>query len=372
MEPTNEPTWLDTDLGGEQGLPIETLPVTDALFQIDNLGYGFSLPTVDNVYSEPVQFPNLQCFGINGAPRTKSRVSLACIPCRSRHTRCDAIMPTCSQCRASNKSCTYTQSRRGRVKLARVARREPSSKDDESSTIGVPRGINNRSSSSNDDVSSASITDNGRSEEHSPIGLPNTPAGSASRELDSPKFLDIYYTSFHHSHPIVLPQKFFTRRLQTNRQSLLQLLPVMEFIGSLYEPKACKEELRIQVESLLQSEDLPETGFTVQALQLYAVAIHSCDEFEHARAILDRAIQIAVQINMRSSSFATENGEGDSVLEESWRRTWWELFAIDGSFAAIRHCSAFSMNEILSDVHLPCEEADYQSGVSNIVEYAVR
>jgi hypothetical protein len=220
-------------------------------------------------------------------------------------------------------------------------------------------------------MSSASFTDNGPSEEHSPIGPPNTSAGSASRELDSPKLLDIYYSSFHHSHPIVLPREFFNQRLQTNKQSLLQLIPVMEFIGSLYEPKAPKEDLRIQVESLLQSDDLPETGFTVQALQLYAVAIHSCDEFEHARAILDRAIQIAVQINMRSSSFAAEYGEGNPVLEESWRRTWWELFVIDGSFAAIRHCSAFSMNEILSDVHLPCEEAEYESGVRNIISYLV-
>ena len=141
----------------------------------------------------------------------------------------------------------------------------------------------------------------------------------------------------------------------------------MEFIGSMFASKGLKEELRLRVENMLQSDGLPETGFTVQALQLYAIAIHSSDEFEHARAILDRAIQIAVQINMRSSSFAAVNGEGSAVLEESWRRTWWELYLIDGSFAAIRHCSAFSMNEILSDVDLPCEEAEYQSGVSNIV-----
>lgn len=360
MESLNETAWFTAE---GQSQPASTFPSNEALFQIDPLGYDFSLPDLDNhldLYAQPVQFPNLQCFGINGSPRTKSRVSLACIPCRSRHTRCDAIMPTCSQCRTSSRSCSYAQSRRGRVKLVRAERHQQTSKD------------GGQSSSANDDISSTSITESGGSQDQSPVGPSNTSGGQATAtgaisETESADLLDLYYSSFHDSHPIVLPRKFLNQRLEINRQSLLQLILVMEFIGSMFASKGLKEELRLRVENMLQSDGLPETGFTVQALQLYAIAIHSSDEFEHARAILDRAIQIAVQINMRSSSFAAVNGEGSAVLEESWRRTWWELYLIDGSFAAIRHCSAFSMNEILSDVDLPCEEAEYQSGVSNIV-----
>ena len=357
MESLNDTAWFDA---GERSQPAGTFPTDEALFQIDPLGYDFSLPNLDghlDLYAQPAQFPNLQCFGINGSPRTKSRVSLACIPCRSRHTRCDAIMPICSQCRATSKSCSYAQSRRGRVKLARVERRQQPSKD------------GGQSSSGNDNLSSTSITESGHSQDHSPIGTSNTSTGQAAATgeisvTESADLLDFYYSSFHDSHPIVLPRKFLNQRLEINRQSLLQLLPVMEFIGSLFAPKAPKKELRLRAENMLQSDDLRENGFTVQALQLYAIAVHSYDEFEHARAILDRAIQIAVQINMRSSSFAAENGEGSAALEESWRRTWWELYITDGSFAAIRHCSTFAMNEILSDVDLPCEEAEYQSGVS--------
>jgi hypothetical protein len=373
MEPSNETAWFQA---GEQNQLAGIVPSNEALLQMDTLGYDFSFSGLDNnlaLYAQPGQFPNLQCFGVDGSARTKSRVSLACIPCRSRHTRCDAIMPICSQCRASSRSCSYTQSRRGRVKLARIERRQQPSSNGESSEMGQLQGVNSaHSSSTGGDISSSSITDSGQSQGQSPVQPPDvstslvTPTGSVSAS-DSSKLLDLYYASFHESHPIILPFKFFHQRLETNRQSLLQLLPVMEFIGSLFEPKVSKEELRLRVENMLQSDDLPETGFTVQALQLYAIAIHSCDEFEHARAILDRAIQIAVQINMQSSSFATENGEGNPVLEESWRRTWWLLYVVDGSFAAIRHCSAFSMNEILSDVYLPCEEAEYQSGVSKVV-----
>ncbi|KIN00207.1 hypothetical protein OIDMADRAFT_164438 [Oidiodendron maius Zn] len=298
MEPLNETAWFQSD---DQTQPTDSASANNVLFQMDALGYDFSFPNLDSscdLYPQPAPFPNLQCFGVNGSARTKSRVSLACIPCRNRHTRCDAITPICSQC------C------------------------------------------------------------------------SVSDQEDSTNLLDLYYASFHDSHPIILPRKFFEQRLQTNRHSLVQLLLVMEFIGSLFASKASKEDSRLQVENMLQSDDLPESGFTVQALQLYAIAIHSCDEFEHARAILDRAIQMAVQIGMRSSSFAIVNGEGSAVLEESWRRTWWMLFIVDGSFAAIRHCSAFSMNEILSDVHLPCEEAEYQSGIipqpRTLEEYSAR
>lgn len=373
MEFLNETAWFQT---GEQNQPPGATPDQSALFQMDTLGYDFSFPDMDNnpiLYSQPAPFPNLECFGLNGAARTKSRVSLACIPCRSRHTRCDAAMPICSQCRTNTRSCSYTQSRRGRVKLARVERRQQTQKDGESSETGQLQGLNSLLSSSSGDASSASTTDSSRSQGQSPISASNiprsqvTPTGSVSETSDSAKLLDLYYASFHDAHPIVLPRKFLEQRLQTNSQSLQLLISVMEFIGSLFAPKSAKEELRIRVENMIQFDSVPETGFTVQALQLYAIAIHSCDEFEHARTILDRAIQIAVQINMQSSSFAAANGEGCAVLEESWRRTWWQLFVADGSFAAIRHCSAFSMNEILTDVHLPCEEAEYQSGVSDMV-----
>src|SRR2546421_10828823 len=46
--------------------------------------------------------------------RVGSRVTLACIPCRTRHLRCDAAPPICSRCRLENKPCSYAKSRRGR------------------------------------------------------------------------------------------------------------------------------------------------------------------------------------------------------------------------------------------------------------------
>lgn len=40
-------------------------------------------------------------------------VSSACVPCRSRHLKCDGLAPTCSRCQTTDTNCYYIQSRRG-------------------------------------------------------------------------------------------------------------------------------------------------------------------------------------------------------------------------------------------------------------------
>jgi hypothetical protein len=43
---------------------------------------------------------------------TRASVAVACVPCRSRHLKCDGGV-RCSRCRADNVDCTYIKSRRG-------------------------------------------------------------------------------------------------------------------------------------------------------------------------------------------------------------------------------------------------------------------
>ncbi|KAH8432670.1 Zn(II)2Cys6 transcription factor domain-containing protein [Aspergillus melleus] len=45
------------------------------------------------------------------SPRQPS--SLACLPCRRRHLKCDSIMPVCGRCQTSDLECRYVRSRRG-------------------------------------------------------------------------------------------------------------------------------------------------------------------------------------------------------------------------------------------------------------------
>ncbi|KAE9369786.1 hypothetical protein N431DRAFT_485621 [Stipitochalara longipes BDJ] len=46
------------------------------------------------------------------------RASLACMPCRDRHRKCDARRPICSQCQVDDADCFYKKSRRGRFDQA--------------------------------------------------------------------------------------------------------------------------------------------------------------------------------------------------------------------------------------------------------------
>ena len=49
--------------------------------------------------------------GQNGA-QARTSVAVACVPCRSRHLKCDGGV-RCSRCRADGVDCTYIKSRRG-------------------------------------------------------------------------------------------------------------------------------------------------------------------------------------------------------------------------------------------------------------------
>jgi hypothetical protein len=46
------------------------------------------------------------------ANQARASVAVACVPCRSRHLKCDGGV-RCSRCRTDNVDCTYIKSRRG-------------------------------------------------------------------------------------------------------------------------------------------------------------------------------------------------------------------------------------------------------------------
>jgi hypothetical protein len=105
-------------------------------------------------------------------------------------------------------------------------------------------------------------------------------------------------------------------------------------------------------------------GFLVQALMILIVALDGNCRQDQARELLGRAEQLALEIHLNTRGFATTYGRGLPVLEESWRRTWWDLFIIDGMIAGVHQVTNFYLYDIPTDVALPCEELQYRSGVS--------
>ena len=171
-----------------------------------------------------------------------------------------------------------------------------------------------------------------------------------------------YYAFYHSAHPFLLPRDRLQRLLRERKLPHLEL--AIQFIASCFNPRAPTAWFQEAADRLLVQSDPPKTGFTVQALLLFALASHANSNPEGGLRIMATAINMALELGMNRRDFAINNGEGDVVLEESWRRTWWELFVVDGMFAAVTQKTNFWLNSIHSDVPLPCEEVEYQSGVS--------
>lgn len=106
------------------------------------------------------------------------------------------------------------------------------------------------------------------------------------------------------------------------------------------------------------------TGFDVQAVLLFSIAIYWGNEPEKSMTLLDRAIAMALQLGMPSKEFACSNGDNDPLLEECWRRTWWQIYMTDAHIAGSTSTYPFRTSGMEMTVDLPCDEDAYESGVS--------
>jgi hypothetical protein len=135
----------------------------------------------------------------------------------------------------------------------------------------------------------------------------------------------------------------------------------MRYIGSHYYPDArFKEEFQPAAYTVL-SDSTPRDGFKVQGLLLLAILEHAHGQEENAQLNMRVAIDLALELGMNRSSFACVSSKGSSVLAESWRRTFWELYVVEGLLAAMRDQTSFHLFSQKTDVRLPCVEELYNS-----------
>lgn len=322
------------------------------------------------------------------------RVILACIPCRERHVRCSAEQPQCRRCIADGKSCRYAKSRRGGLDRAALeARRRRLEADSAKEAITSTSSPSIAGSDQSRDGVTAAAHRQDRSEEPDWLRMfletpssqhpqsednYNTISGMSADDslgsvcqaerITSSVFpdanLDSYYLHFHKFHPCVVPKPALQRLVKD--PGLLEksypLISVMKYIGSLFH---CRSRSK---GSILSQPVIPKSTttspFMVQCHLLYSVALYWSDEKPRAYEQLNAAINMAVELGMHHGSFATKNGAGDAVLEESFRRTWWQLLSVEASTVATDRSFSFRVCEIETTVDLPCEEDEYESEVS--------
>lgn len=335
---------------------------------------GQAAATMPPVTLSPPKAPNRE-----EPDRVVHRVSLACLPCRSRHMKCSAEKPICSRCVADSLECTYARSRRGHRRAKRQGQASP--QDQRHNHAQVLHQLATQTPPAHSPTSSASgagtTRDSGPGSNSTTLTIPNSLQsenipGSGSIDED---LIGLYYTYFHAAHPCVLPRWALFQHYSTNPEAFAPILLVMQYIGSLFDPAVDSAPFKLLATDFLPP-GLAYTGnrFTphqVQAVLLFSIALYWSDEIERGVQALDAGIKAALGMRMHLVPFATEHGRGDPVLEESWRRTWWQLYVTDAHIAGSTHTFPTRISNIEVNAALPCEEECYESGVySNILSFS--
>lgn len=175
------------------------------------------------------------------------------------------------------------------------------------------------------------------------------------------KCFEAFYHYFFPSHPFVLPKANIVQYFRT--RSLHHLEAAIQFVGSHYIADAPTQQYATVIDNLLSDVNVVQDAFLVQSMLLVAIALDGDHQREMTIELLTRAHSLALKLGLNDAAFAVTYGESSSILEESWRRTWWEIYVIDGMVAGVHQKSSFRSYGMGQDVGLPCGELEYLSGV---------
>ncbi|GAP91257.1 hypothetical protein SAMD00023353_5800520 [Rosellinia necatrix] len=327
-----------------------------------------------------------------------SRVSVACLPCRNRHVRCDAQQPICIRCSSEGRTCQYVKSRRGGLNRARLAERRRARNSSDGAVTGSPSDDTSAGSKSpgreagqdyrapvaeDGSIALPLGYDSGRSPVIGRDTSQQPPQQQQQQQFEGPDgtlqsitdiqfstvandfLVKLYYKYFHDCHPCALPQRCLHQHYERSpdQDSLRLLIAVIRFIGSLYACPDLTPQLRAKVvEGFQAAERLAPDLFLAQCHLLYSIALYWAADKGKAREHVDAAIRMALGMGMNRRQCASERGQGDVVLQESIRRTWWQIYCMDAYYAAIKRSPTFPLCEVGTDTDLPCEAEEYESG----------
>ncbi|KAF8852062.1 hypothetical protein BDZ45DRAFT_600526 [Acephala macrosclerotiorum] len=203
-----------------------------------------------------------------------------------------------------------------------------------------------------------------------PVDLPGFDIGQELVSFESkslPSGLDLrercieaFFYHFYPAHPFVLPRhSFYALRKE---KPVEHLEAAMRYVGSFYVPQAPTVALGLEAERAVYDPGCRKDALKVQAMLILVIGLDGYTYQEKALQILLDAQQVALELGMNKHDFAFMNSGGSDAVAESWRRTWWELYIVDGMIAGVHQKSNFQMKDIAADVGLPCEEKEYASG----------
>jgi hypothetical protein len=184
-------------------------------------------------------------------------------------------------------------------------------------------------------------------------------------------FVTSYYANFHSFHPVALPRAHLIRlhdgppTAHISQTRLRPVVAVLRLIGYIYDAKEWSVPLQEFLDACLSEAD-PRDPFTVQARLLYSIALFWYDGKDASKTQMDTAADVAIDLEMFHQPFARDHGHGDAVVTECWRRTWWTAYILYAYYAGSLGTMNYELIDVEPTTELPCEEAQYESGVSKL------
>ena len=173
--------------------------------------------------------------------------------------------------------------------------------------------------------------------------------------------MNAFFSYFFSSHPFVLPPIHIKSEIAKRRPSLNHLELAIQYIGSFYvngaDTNAYKAALLATLHQIQVSG--PRDPFLVQSQLLCAIGLHMAGQEEDASQVLSSCIRLAKDLRMNEHLFSSL----PPIIAESFRRTWWEIFVVDGLFSGVHAGYSSELEDEPLKLPLPGEESEYYAGV---------
>ncbi|KAI2465332.1 hypothetical protein F4781DRAFT_438931 [Annulohypoxylon bovei var. microspora] len=321
---------------------------------------------------QPHSTPDPSAAGAVDSRSPPNTVQAACLACRGKHLKCDGRNP-CSRCLASESECRYVASRRGykgpRRNAAlnpnkRHASDSPSPNDGDSCPMLLGATVSTVAPPSLAAFNPALVVPDSPATPFAPPGMNGlqlyrqpylngtngalVEANQRPQQTVPERCIDSFYYYFYPGHPAVLPKDHLLKL--SKERDIDHLIAAMRWVGSLYiDAGPSRATFFDEAMRLIYSQDVTKDGYLIQAMVIVLIGLDGNCQQERARDILSDVERIAIEIGLYTRSFATLHGGGIPRLEESWRRTWWDLFVVDGMIAGVHRQSNFLLFDIVAD-----------------------
>jgi hypothetical protein len=157
-------------------------------------------------------------------------------------------------------------------------------------------------------------------------------------------------------HPILHPKKYFLERIE---QGLPYHLECTIKLNSSYFINGIITRAFGDTLDNIFNGNRRRDAYIVQAMLLFRISLHAKGMFEQAVTFSGRD---GYRTQYASKRVCHQNGEGLAVPEGSWRRTWWEVYAVDSITACVCPLQVFDLYDVEADVLLRAQRENILLG----------